>query len=101
MGFFGELPTLSWIENYTTDHFHAAAKHWADIATTREEWFTKLASDILRPGGYEWRGPAAEAAQDRVDAVGFAVRGACIRLADAADIAKFADEQLTGCAARP
>lgn len=96
MSLVGTLPTLSWVENFATAHLSAAAGRWSATANLWEQSFTQLAADMLRPGGYEWEGSAAEAAQSGADQVQFNSRGAASQLSDAAKIASFGADQLDG-----
>lgn len=65
-----------------------------------EQSFTQLARDVLRPGGAEWTGKGAEAAQDSTDKAAMTARGSSNQLRDAAGIATFGADQLDGLHAK-
>lgn len=92
----GGLPTLSWIENFTTAHLTQLDADFTRTANLWEDSFSQLASDMLRPGGHEWTGPSAEKAQDSTDSAQFTVRRASNQLRDAAGIARLGAQQLEG-----
>ena len=96
----GAVPTLSWIEAFTTAPLTAAAPRWSATADLWEQSFTQLARDVLRPGGAEWTGDGAEAAQDSTDQAAMTARGASNQLRDAATIATFGADQLDGLHAK-
>lgn len=96
MTFLAELPTLEWVENYSTTHLSAAAERWKATAKTWEDFFGGLASAILKPGGSEWRGSGASAAQDNVSDARDIARGAANQLRAAEENATFGAGQLDG-----
>lgn len=96
MALVGALPTRAWVETFTTAHLRDLAVDFPRTADLWERSFTDLAAHMQRPGGTEWTGPAAVAAQDSTDKAGFTARGAAGHLRDAAGIAAFAADQLDG-----
>jgi hypothetical protein len=100
MALIGAWPTLSGIEAFTTAHLVAAADRWSTTADLWEGSFTRLARDVLRPGGAEWTGDGAEVAQRGVDNAGVTARGASNQLRDAVGIATFGADQLDGLHAK-
>lgn len=100
MALIGALPSLSWIAGFTTAPLTAAAPRWSATADAWEQSFTQLARDLLRPGGTEWTGNGAEAAQDSTDNAAMTARGASNQLRDAAGIATFGADQLDGLHAK-
>jgi len=90
------LPTLtrSDIESWDVDHLSAAASAWRSTAQSWQDGFTAVNSAILRPGGTEWVGSAADAAslrtdRDRVQVAGFADRlitAAAVAIREADDL---------------
>lgn len=100
MALVGALPTPAWVEAFTTAHLRELTADFPRTADLWEQSFTELAADILRPGGTEWTGPAAEAAQDSTDTAAFTARGKANQLRDAAGIATFGADQLDGLHAK-
>jgi hypothetical protein len=100
MALVGALPTLPWIEAFSTVHLRSAGERWTAIADVWVQSFTELARDVLRPGGTEWTGDGADAAQDSVDKAAMTARGAANQLRDAARIATFGEDQLDGLRAK-
>ncbi|GBE66746.1 hypothetical protein MFM001_32080 [Mycobacterium sp. MFM001] len=96
MSLLGEVPTLEWVENYTTAPLCDAGARWRATAKTWDGFFTQLARDVQRPGGTEWTGVGADAAQGAADKAQFVVRGASNQLNAAADTATFGKDQLDG-----
>lgn len=83
------LPSLtrSDIESWDVDHLNAAASAWRSTARTWQQGFTAVNGAILRPGGTEWIGEAADAASQRTDRDRVKVMGLADRLNTAAAIA--------------
>ena len=100
MALVGALPSREWVEAFTTAHLRDLATDFPRTADLWEQSFTDLAADMLHPGGTEWTGPAAEAAQDSTDKAGFTARGAAGQLRDAAGIAALGADQLDGLHAK-
>jgi hypothetical protein len=96
----GALPTLSWIEAFNTEPLTAAAPRWNATAELWEQSFAQLGSDVLRPGGTDWTGDGAEAAQDSADRAAMTARGASNKLRDAAEVATLGADQLDGLHAK-
>lgn len=96
MTIIGELPTLQWLENYDTAPLAAGAAQWRATAQAWNDFVTRLARDILRPGGTDWTGAGADAAQGAVDKAQFVVRAEVEKLNTAADTAVFGKDQLDG-----
>src|SRR5256885_12293764 len=94
MALVGALPTLSWTEAFTPAHLRTAGERWISTADLWAQSFTRLPRDMLRPGGTEWIGDGAEAAQDSADKAAMTVRGASDQLRDAAGIASLGAQQL-------
>lgn len=93
-------PTLSWIASFTTAPLTAAAPRWSATADLWEQSFNQIAREVLRPGGAEWTGNGAEAAQDSTDKATMIARGASNQLRDAAGVATFGADQLDGLHAK-
>ena len=92
----GALPDLSWVEGFTTTHLTAAVDRYRTTADLWSRTFTELAGEMLRPGGAEWVGRGAVAAQDNADGAATVARGAGNTLHDAADVAALGADQLAG-----
>ncbi len=54
--------TRSDIETWDFTHLETAATHWSTAAQEAESQFTTIHSGMLRPGGTEWAGTAADTA---------------------------------------
>ncbi len=87
-------PTLSQVKNWDIKHLTEAANHWTKTATSWEDRFTQLATQILNPGGAPWEGEAAEAAQQRAHSDRLIVVGLADQLHDASKIARIGALQL-------
>lgn len=66
--------TLSRVRSWDTTHLHAAATHWNSVAADWEQSFDAVHNESFAPGGTDWAGEGAEAAQqqtavDRKDAL--------------------------------
>jgi hypothetical protein len=55
--------TLSQVRAWDVTHLHDAATHWDAVATTWEHAFDSVHQESFAPGGTEWMGAAADAAQ--------------------------------------
>ncbi|MEH3140081.1 MAG: hypothetical protein PGN37_07810 [Mycobacterium kyogaense] len=83
------LPVLTRtdIESWDVDHLSAAASAWRSTARNWQDGFTAVNSAIVRPGGTEWIGSAADAASLRTDRDRVQVAGLADRLTTAAAVA--------------
>ena len=61
----GGALTRSDIEAWNTTHLEAAATHWRSTAAHWEGHFETIHTGMLRPGGTDWEGTAADAAAER------------------------------------
>jgi hypothetical protein len=59
---------LSEIRNWDTGHLTAGASQWTTAAASWADTFTVASREARNPGGTEWNGAAAEAAQLRTEA---------------------------------
>ncbi|MGH3677289.1 MAG: hypothetical protein ACRDU5_16425 [Mycobacterium sp.] len=59
---------LSEIRNWDTDHLTAGASRWTSAAASWTDAFTVASREARSPGGTDWEGIAAEAAQSRAEA---------------------------------
>jgi hypothetical protein len=87
-------PTRSQIEGWDTEHLENAARSWKATAEEWEDTFTAVHRGSLNPGGTEWEGEAAEAAQQRTFADLVKVRNLSDHLVAAANIARRGADQL-------
>ncbi|HEY7051911.1 MAG TPA: hypothetical protein VH496_07210 [Mycobacterium sp.] len=57
------MATLSQVRAWDTTHLHTAANHWNAVAQAWEQSFDAVHQESFAPGGSEWTGEGAEAAQ--------------------------------------
>lgn len=81
------MPTRSDIESWDVTHLDDAAAHWRSTAQRWESHFETIHQGMLRPGGTEWTGDAADAAAESSWADVMTVRGAGDSLHAAATVA--------------
>lgn len=60
-----DVPSLSQIQRWKTDHLHLAATHWINAADDWEHSFDSISRRMASAGGMQWSGDAAETAQSR------------------------------------
>ena len=88
------FPSLPQVQSATFTHLTDAADSWAKSAELWESAFTEVREATLRPGGTDWEGAGAEAAQDRTDRDVVPVRAAASQLCEAASIARHGAGQM-------
>jgi hypothetical protein len=88
------VPSLSQILGWDTTHLYRSATDWTSVAQRWEQAFTNVHRGTLAPGGNEWEGPAADAAQQRTFGDLVKVRGMSDMLSEAATIAGRGADQL-------
>ncbi len=59
------MMALSQVRNWDTSHLHAAASHWEAVAADWKYSFDAVHQESFAPGGSEWTGEGADAAQYR------------------------------------
>lgn len=89
-----DFPSLPLVQSATFTHLTDAADSWAKTAELWESAFTEVRDATLRPGGTDWEGAGAEAAQDRTDRDVVPVRAAASQLREAASIARHGAGQM-------
>jgi hypothetical protein len=87
---------MSKIYSWDTGHLQRAATDWAATAEHWEVSFTALHRGTFAPGGAEWEGRAAEAAQERTSSDLAKVRGLAASLRKAAAVARRGASDLDG-----
>ena len=87
-------PSLPQVQSATFTHLTDAADSWAKTAELWESAFTEVREATLRPGGTDWEGAGAEAAQGRTDRDVVPVRAAASQLREAASIARHGAGQM-------
>lgn len=87
------LPGLSEIEGASWDYLSTAAANWNKLADRWQKSFTEVRTQSMHPGGTEWTGTAADAAQARTDGDMMRVRGPAEHLRDAAKVAERGRDQ--------
>lgn len=70
-----QAPGRSQIENWDTSHLERAARDWVQVAEGWEDNFSTAQRGAMAPGGTDWDGQAAEAAQQRALSDLLKVRG--------------------------
>ena len=60
-----QAPGRSQIEHWDTSHLERAARDWVQVAEGWEDNFSTAQRGAMAPGGTDWDGQAAEAAQQR------------------------------------
>ena len=88
------LPTLSQINAWDVQHLADAAAHWLRTADLWEQTFHDVWRATMTPGGTNWDGRAADAAQDLTWRDLVRVRGCAEALRHAARIANTGAESL-------
>ncbi|MBS9534867.1 hypothetical protein KIH27_14840 [Mycobacterium sp. M1] len=91
------LPSLSEVENASWEYLTTCAANWRSLANKWEQAFTEVRNQSMHPGGTEWTGDAADAAQARTDSDMMWVRNPTEQLRDAAGIAERGREQQEAC----
>ncbi|MFA5711632.1 hypothetical protein [Mycolicibacterium sp.] len=86
--------SLSRIRNWDTSHLLEAARDWAGIAEDWEDSFSAAQRVAVSPGGTDWDGAAAEAAQHRALSDLYTVRAMADTLDGAATVARTGAEDL-------
>lgn len=89
------IPTLSAVEGWSTEYLTAAASHWTGMAITWEDTFTEVANEARAPGGAQWDGAAATAAQLRTHNDRLVVIGAADELHSAAAVARAGADEVS------
>jgi hypothetical protein len=84
----GLVPTLSQVQTWDTEHLTEAASQWTSTATVWGDSFTRLSAQMPCPGGSQWEGEAAEAAQHQANTDRLTVMGLADQLHDASTIAR-------------
>ncbi|MBS9535180.1 hypothetical protein KIH27_16455 [Mycobacterium sp. M1] len=82
------LPSLSEVQNARWDYLSTYAANWRKLADSWEQAFTEVRNQSMRPGGTEWTGAGADAAQGRTDGDMMRARDPAEQLRDAAGIAE-------------
>lgn len=90
------MPTLSEITNWDVAHLEQASSDWIRSARMWERHFGTLHREAMAPGGADWDGRAADAAQHRTYADLVKVRSAADDLRNAAGVARRGAEDLLG-----
>jgi hypothetical protein len=88
------FPSLPQVQSATFTHLTDAADSWAKSAELWESAFTEVREATLGPGGTDWEGAGAEAAQNRTDRDVVPVRAAASQLREAASIARHGAGQM-------
>lgn len=94
------LPSLSQLQAWETDHLCRAATHWSNTADDWQNSFDRVAREMASPGGFYWRGAAAESAQTRVNTDRARVLGAADDLRVASAIARAATDEIAAAKSR-
>lgn len=88
------VPSLSQIRGWDTEHLSAAATHWNNTAQRWDDAFDSVARRMSYPGGTQWEGDGAEAAQLRANSDLVKVLGGADDLRGASVIARYGAEEL-------
>lgn len=83
-----QAPGRSQIEHWDTSHLERAARDWVQVAEGWEDNFSTAQRGAMAPGGTDWDGQAAEAAQQRALSDLFKVRGLADTLHAAGTLAR-------------
>lgn len=88
--------TRTQLQRWTVEHLRAAASNWNDVADLWENSFESAHTETKRPGGTEWAGDAADAAQDHSWRDLVHARGSAESLRAAAKIASVGAADIDG-----